>query len=59
MCNAPVNGLVESFNITLGNLLKKVVAKNKRDWHERIGEAFWAYRTTFRTATQATPFSLV
>ncbi|XP_019240297.1 PREDICTED: uncharacterized protein LOC109220284 [Nicotiana attenuata] len=37
----------------------KVVAKNKRDWHERIGEALWAYRTTFRTATQATPYSLV
>ena len=40
MCNAPVNGLVESFNITLGNLLKKVVAKNKRDCHDRTGETF-------------------
>nr|XP_033512083.1 uncharacterized protein LOC117276811 [Nicotiana tomentosiformis] len=39
--------------------VKKVVAKNKRDWHEKIGEALWAYRTTFRTATQATPYSLV
>ncbi|XP_070028937.1 uncharacterized protein [Nicotiana sylvestris] len=38
---------------------KKVFAKNKRDRHERIGEALWAYRTTFRTATQATPYSLV
>ncbi|XP_070011335.1 uncharacterized protein [Nicotiana sylvestris] len=37
----------------------KVVAKNKRDWHEKIGETLWAYRTTFRTATQATPYSLV
>ncbi|XP_070010343.1 uncharacterized protein [Nicotiana sylvestris] len=37
----------------------KVVAKNKRDWHERIGEALWAYRTTFRIATEATPYSLV
>nr|XP_009618788.1 uncharacterized protein LOC104110924 [Nicotiana tomentosiformis] len=37
----------------------KVVSKNKRDWHEKIGEALWAYRTTFRTATQATPYSLV
>ncbi|XP_047252317.1 uncharacterized protein LOC124887174 [Capsicum annuum] len=28
--NAPANGLAEAFNKTLGNLLKKVVAKNKR-----------------------------
>ncbi|KAH0643806.1 hypothetical protein KY290_033918 [Solanum tuberosum] len=57
--NACANGLAEALNKALGNLLKKVVAKNKRDWHERIDEALWAYRTTFRTATQATLFSLV
>ena len=59
MYNAPANGLVEAFNKTLGSLLKKVVSKTKRDWHERIEEALWAYRTTFRTPTQATPYSLV
>ncbi|XP_057502706.1 uncharacterized protein LOC130786422 [Actinidia eriantha] len=53
------NGLAEAFNKILENLLKKVVAKSKRDWHERIGEALWAYRTTYRTSTQATPYSLV
>ncbi|KAK4551118.1 hypothetical protein RGQ29_032533 [Quercus rubra] len=47
MYNAPTNGLAKAFNKTLGN------------WHERIGEALWAYRTTFRTPTQATPYSLV
>ena len=59
MYNAPANGLAEAFNKTLCNLLKKVVAKSKRDWHERIGEALWAYRTTHRTPTQATPYVLV
>jgi len=59
MYNAPANGLAEAFNKTLYNLLKKVVAKSKRDWHERIGEALWAYRTTHRTPTQATPYVLV
>ncbi|XP_070052713.1 uncharacterized protein [Nicotiana tomentosiformis] len=53
------NGLAEAFNKTLGNLLNKVVAKNKRDWHEKIGDTLWAYHTTFRTATQSTPYSLV
>ncbi|KAL0315496.1 UNVERIFIED_CONTAM: hypothetical protein Sradi_5427800 [Sesamum radiatum] len=56
---AAANGLAEAFNKTLCNLLKKVVAKSKRDWHERIGEALWAYRTTVRTPTQATPYALV
>uniref|UniRef100_A0A2N9I0X6 Uncharacterized protein n=1 Tax=Fagus sylvatica TaxID=28930 RepID=A0A2N9I0X6_FAGSY len=59
MYNAPANGLAEAFNKTLCNLLKKVVECSKRDWHERIGEALWAYRTTYRTPTQATPYSLV
>ncbi|KAL0284854.1 UNVERIFIED_CONTAM: hypothetical protein Sangu_2806600 [Sesamum angustifolium] len=59
MYNAAANGLAEAFNKTLCNLLKKVVAKSKLDWHERIGEALWAYRTTVTTPTQATPYALV
>ena len=59
MYNAPTNGLTDTFNKILENLLKKVVAKPKRDWHERIREALWAYRTTQRTSTQATPYLLV
>ncbi|CAM8895931.1 unnamed protein product [Rhodiola kirilowii] len=51
MYNAPANGLAEAFNKTLCNLLKKVVGKSKRDWHEKIGEALWAYRTTYKTPT--------
>ncbi|KAK4382879.1 hypothetical protein Sango_2831000 [Sesamum angolense] len=49
MYYAVANGLAESFNKTL----------SKRDWHERIGEALWAYRTIIKTPTQATPYALV
>ena len=59
MYHAPANGLAEAFNKTLCNLLKNVVAKSKRDWHDRLGEALWAYRTTYKTPTQSTPFALV
>ncbi|XP_074293171.1 uncharacterized protein LOC141620118 [Silene latifolia] len=59
MYNASANGMAEAFNKTLCNLLRKVVGKSKRDWHERIGEALWAYRTTYKTPTQATPYALV
>ncbi|KAM1723878.1 hypothetical protein PS2_021791 [Malus domestica] len=41
------------------NLLKKVIDRTKKDWHERISEAFWAYRMTHRTPTQAMPYALV
>ncbi|KAL0416098.1 UNVERIFIED_CONTAM: hypothetical protein Slati_3441700 [Sesamum latifolium] len=59
MYYAAANGLAEAFNKFLCSLLKKVVTKSKRDWHERIGEALWAYRTTVRTPTQSTPYALV
>ncbi|KAF7150396.1 hypothetical protein RHSIM_Rhsim02G0154500 [Rhododendron simsii] len=36
MYNPPANGLAEAFNRTLGSLLKKVVAKARRDWPERM-----------------------
>ncbi|CAM8996545.1 unnamed protein product [Rhodiola kirilowii] len=36
-----------------------VVGKSKCDWHEKIGEALWAYQTTYKTPTQATPYALV
>lgn len=59
MYNTAANGLAKAFNKMLCNLLKKVVSKSKKDWHERVGEALWAYRMTHRTPTQATPYSLV
>ncbi|KAM1607013.1 hypothetical protein TB2_027325 [Malus domestica] len=59
MYHAPTNGLAETFNKMLCNLRKKVIGRTKRDWHERISEALWAYETTHRTLSQATPYSLV
>ncbi|TYK24161.1 RNase H family protein [Cucumis melo var. makuwa] len=53
------NGLAEAFNKTLCNILKKIVSKSKRDWQERSSEALWAYRTTHRTPTGVTLYSLV
>jgi len=53
------NGAIEAFNKTLGKMLKKTVHRYRRDWHDRLLEALWAYRVTVRTPTQATPYSLV
>ena len=35
------------------------MSQNKRHWHEKLLESLWAYRTTTRTATGMTPYSLV
>src|SRR5438270_14003260 len=55
----PANGLAEAFNKTIAKILNKFVSKSQRDWDEKLGECLWAYRTTVRTPTKATPFSLV
>jgi len=53
------NGQAEAFNKVLCKILKKMVSRSKRDRHERLSEALWAYRTTARTATGCTPYNLV
>jgi transposase InsO family protein len=53
------NGLTKAFNKTLGKIRKKMVTKNRRDWHDRLFEALWAYRVTVRTLTEATTYSLI
>lgn len=57
--NPAANGQAEAFNKVLCKLLKKVVSQNKRHWHEKLLESLWAYRTTTRTPTKMTPYSLV
>ncbi|KAG9458315.1 hypothetical protein H6P81_002823 [Aristolochia fimbriata] len=57
--NPAANGLVEAFNKMLCKILKKTIGADKRSWDEKLGEALWAYRTSFRTPTQSTPYSLV
>jgi len=38
--------------------LAKIIQQNGRDWHDRLPYALWAYRTSMRIATGATPYSL-
>jgi len=39
--------------------LAKIIQQNGRDWHDKLPYALWAYRTSVRTATGTTPYSLV
>ena len=53
------NGQAEAFNKSIVKILNRTTVKNKRDWHLRLPEARRAYRTTHKTATGSTPYSLV
>ena len=52
------NGAVEAANKNIKRILRNMV-ETSRDWSEKLPFALWAYRTSFRTSTRATPYSLV
>ncbi|XP_010244949.1 PREDICTED: uncharacterized protein LOC104588630 [Nelumbo nucifera] len=53
------NGQVEATNKTLLRMLSKTMADNQKDWANKLLETLWAYHTSIRKSTQATPYSLV
>ena len=55
---AQTNGAVEAVNKNFKRILRKMV-ETSRDWSEKLSFSLWAYRTSFRTSTGATPYSLV
>ncbi|KAI5337465.1 hypothetical protein L3X38_016736 [Prunus dulcis] len=52
------NGQVEAINKIVKKLLKRQLDKAKGAWPEKLPEALWAIRTSYRTSTGETPFSL-
>ncbi|MBE2321235.1 transposase family protein, partial [Solirubrobacter sp. CPCC 204708] len=52
------NGAVEAANKNLKSILKKTT-ESYNDWHDKLPLALWGYRTSIRSSTGATPFSLV
>ncbi|KAJ9547969.1 LOW QUALITY PROTEIN: hypothetical protein OSB04_020512 [Centaurea solstitialis] len=53
------NGLAESSNKTIINSIRKRLKAAKGRWVEELPSVLWANRTTPRTSTGQTPFSLV
>ncbi|EOY21330.1 RNA-directed DNA polymerase (Reverse transcriptase), Ribonuclease H, putative [Theobroma cacao] len=53
-----MNGVVETANKNIKRIIEKMTDVYK-DWHEKLPFALHAYRTTVRTSTGATLFSLV
>ena len=52
------NEVIEATNKNIKRIMRNMV-ETSRDWSKKLHFALWAYRTSFRTSTGATPYSLV
>jgi hypothetical protein len=50
---------VESKNKLIEYILTKIVRQHRRDWSDRLHEALWDYRTTWRNTIGFSPYELV
>eukprot|EP00253_Pinus_taeda_P032149 PITA_32149 len=53
------NGLAESSNKSLINIIKKVLEENKKNWHKKLVNALWADRLTTKRSIGTSPYQLV
>ncbi|MCO5600162.1 hypothetical protein L7F22_054270 [Adiantum nelumboides] len=53
------NGLVEKANGIIAGIIRKMVKNKTKLWDDFLDEALWTYRTTYKEATEFTPFHLV
>ena len=53
-----MNGAVEAANKNIKRVIQKMVITYK-DWHEMLPFSLHGFRTSIRTSTESTPFSLL
>jgi transposase InsO family protein len=53
------NGLVESSNKSLINIIKKVLNENKKSWHVHLKYTLWANRIGMKKSIGTSPFQMV
>ncbi|GJX85184.1 reverse transcriptase domain-containing protein [Tanacetum coccineum] len=53
------SGQVEVSNRGLKRILERTVRENRASWSDKLDDALWAFRTTFKTSIGYTPYKLV
>eukprot|EP00253_Pinus_taeda_P035993 PITA_35993 len=53
------NGMAESSNKSLVNIIKKLLEINKKSWHKKLVNALWAGRVNQKKSSGMSPFELV
>nr|GEX14365.1 reverse transcriptase domain-containing protein [Tanacetum cinerariifolium] len=54
----PTSGQVEVSNRGLKCILERTVGENCASWSDKLDDALWAFRTTFKTLIGCTPYKL-
>nr|GFA56187.1 reverse transcriptase domain-containing protein [Tanacetum cinerariifolium] len=54
-----ISGQVEVSNRGLKCILERTVGKNRASWLDKLDDALWAFRTTYKTPIGCTPYKLV
>nr|GEY71605.1 reverse transcriptase domain-containing protein [Tanacetum cinerariifolium] len=52
------SGEVEVSNRGLKRILERTIGKNHASWSDKLDDALWAFRTTFKTPIGCTPYKL-
>ncbi|GKA99812.1 reverse transcriptase domain-containing protein [Tanacetum coccineum] len=50
------NGQIEVTNRAIKRILERSIGYNPKDWSEKLNDALWAFRTSYKTPTGCTPF---
>ena len=53
------NGLAESSNKSLINIIKNVLEENKKNWHKKLVNSLWADRLSNKRSIGMSPYELV
>nr|GEV98110.1 reverse transcriptase domain-containing protein [Tanacetum cinerariifolium] len=53
------SGQVGVSNYGLKRILERTVGENRASWSDKLDDALWAFRTTFKTPIGCTPYKLV
>ncbi|GJZ85954.1 reverse transcriptase domain-containing protein [Tanacetum coccineum] len=52
-------GQVEVTNRGLKRILERTVGENRASWSDKLDDALWAFRTSYKTPIRCTPYKLV
>nr|GEZ42119.1 reverse transcriptase domain-containing protein [Tanacetum cinerariifolium] len=53
------SGQVEVSNRGLKRILEKTIGENRASWLDKLDDALWAFRTSYKTPIECTPYKLV
>nr|GEV85727.1 retrovirus-related Pol polyprotein from transposon TNT 1-94 [Tanacetum cinerariifolium] len=59
MYHPQTSGKMEVSNRVLKRILERSVGENRASWSDKLDDALWAFRTTFKTPIGCTPYKLM